>query len=156
MHEYADYRADLRLVIAPNNVPSNPCAYMGKALPPSAYAAQGAASNIYSSPLNFAADVASHGWTGFLNSQPLNSGTVQQNAAYGNYVFGVYMQTAGLTLSKSLSGANAFAAYRKGSNPNQYAGQQMDPNYPSLPVQNVGGWPVCPEKSRSIQAGSQI
>jgi hypothetical protein len=64
VHEYADYRADLRLVIAPNNVPSNPCAYMGKALPPSAYAAQGAASNIYSSPLDFAADVASAGGPG--------------------------------------------------------------------------------------------
>lgn len=138
MREYTDFQIDTLLVVAPNNlVPQNPCAYMGKALPPSAYAAQGAASNLYSSPLNFAADIASHGWTGFLNSQPLNSGTVQQNAAYGNYVFGVYMQTAGLTLSQALSGANAFAAYRKRSNPNQYAGQQMDPNYPSLPVQNV-------------------
>ena len=122
---------------ATNNVSKNPCAYMGKAMPPSAYAAQGAASNIYKNPISFAADTASKGWTGFLNSQPLNSGTVQQNAAYGNYVFGVYMQAAGLTLSQALSGANAFAAYRHIENPGQYAGQQMDPNYPSLPVQNV-------------------
>ena len=124
--------------IAPSNsVPTNPCIYRGRALPPSAYATAGAASNIYSSPLSFAADVVSKGWTGYLNTQPLNSGTVQQNAAYGNYVFGVYMQTAGLTLSQALTGANAFAAYRQQSNPNQYAGQQMDPNYPSLPVQNT-------------------
>ena len=119
-----------------NMVPSNPCSYRGRALPPSAYAAAGAASNISSHPLSFAAD-ASKGWTGYLNAQPLSSGTVNQNAAYGNYVFGIYMQTAGLKLSQALAGANAFAAIRKLSNPGQYAGQQMDPNYPSLPTQNT-------------------
>jgi len=101
---------------------------------PSAYATQGASAK--ASTISFALDTVM-GWIGYLNSQPLNSGTVQQNAAYGNYVFGVYMQAGGLTLSQALTGANTFAATRKAANPSQYAGQQMSANYPFLPIQNV-------------------
>lgn len=101
-------------------------------MPPSAYAAEGQAAR---NPLVFAADVT--GWPRghFLDAQPYASGTVLQRAAYGNYVFGVYMENAGLTLSQALSAANAFAdlsGAKYGAN-----NGPMDPNYPSLPAANV-------------------
>jgi hypothetical protein len=75
------------------------------------------------------------GWPkgGYLDAQPLASGTVPQNAAYGNYAYGVYMQAAGFSLYQSLSNANSYAFLRS-SYP---AGTPMDPNYGSLPAANV-------------------
>jgi hypothetical protein len=69
----------------------------------------------------------------YLDPQPLASGNVFQNQAYGNYVFGVYMASAGVSLNSALSGANAYAFLRS-SYP---SGTQMDPNYGSLPAANV-------------------
>jgi len=80
----------------------------------------------------------------YLDAQPLASGNVFQNQAYGNYVFGVYMSGAGTSLNSALNDASAFAlasgayfTYRKN-------GYQMDPNYPLLPAANVAnitnGW----------------
>ena len=113
----------------------NPCQYQGRALPPSAYAASGKAAN--GSPVNFALDLM--GWPrgDYLDAQPLASGTLFERQAYGNYVFGVYMQGAGVPLSLALSGANAYAAYSAFQNPTQYPGYQMDPNYPFLPAASV-------------------
>jgi len=73
----------------------------------------------------------------YLDPQPLASGTKYQNQAYGNYVFGVYMQAAGFSLPQTLSGANAYAAYSKLFNWKQYSGNQMDPNYSFLPAASV-------------------
>jgi RHS repeat-associated protein len=123
---------------AKNNGPSgpvvlkNPCSVQGRALPPGAYVTQGQQAN--SSTVNFALDVAM-GWPkgDYLDPQPLASGNVFQNQAYGNYVFGVYMASAGVSLNSALSGANAYAFLRS-SYP---SGTQMDPNYGSLPAANV-------------------
>ncbi len=122
-------------VEAANNGPvvlKNPCSVQGRALPPGAYVTQGQQAN--SSTVNFALDVAM-GWPkgDYLDPQPLASGNVFQNQAYGNYVFGVYMASAGVSLNSALSGANAYAFLRS-SYP---SGTQMDPNYGSLPAANV-------------------
>jgi RHS repeat-associated protein len=114
----------------------NPCQYQGRALPPSAYALAG--QTALANPINFYLDVAS-GWPRgkYLDPQPLASGNRYQNQAYGNYAFGVYMQAAGFSLYQTLSDAEAYAAWSKLSNWQQYAGNQMDPNYPLLPTASV-------------------
>lgn len=115
-------------------VPANPCQYAGRALSPSDYATAGSAAKWYSSPLTFALD-AWKGWpTGhYLDAQPLtNVPGTWRAAAYGNYVFGVYMQAAGVPLSVALTGGNTY-----GSTKTYPAGTPMDPNYPSLPAANV-------------------
>jgi hypothetical protein len=125
----------LQPAVAPSNpvVLKNPCPYQGRALPPSAYAQAGKAAN--GSPINFALDVTMGFPAGhYLDPQPLGSGNVFQNQAYGNYTFGVYMAGAGVSLSTALSGANAYAFFRS-SYPSS---TQMDPNYPSLPAASVG------------------
>lgn len=118
---------------APNSeVPQNPCQYGGRALPPSAYAAQGQAAN--GSLVNFTLDVTMGFPRGdFRDAQPLASGNPLQREAYGNYAFGVYMAAAGVPLSAALSGGNAYAFFSGA----QYPGRQMDSNYPSLPAANV-------------------
>jgi RHS repeat-associated protein len=124
--------------VAPSKpvVLQNPCVYMGRALPPSGYAMAGKQAN--GSPVNFFLDVTmGFPGGGYLDPQPLGSGNPFQNQAYGNYTFGVYMQSAGLTLSHALSGANGYAAFRKILNPRQYANQTMDSSYPSLPAASV-------------------
>ncbi|MGB6687307.1 MAG: RHS repeat-associated core domain-containing protein [Terracidiphilus sp.] len=112
----------------------NPCAYAGRAMTPSAYAAQGQAAN--GNLINFALDVK-YGFPrgGYLDAQPYAIGTSLQRAAYGNYVFGVYMENAGLSLSQTLSAANAYADISRA----QYGSSNgpMDRNYPSIPVANV-------------------
>jgi hypothetical protein len=100
-------------VVAPSKptVIPNPCPYQGRALPLSAYAQAGQAAN--GSPINFALDVTMGFPAGhYLDPQPLGSGNVYQNQAYGNYTFGVYMASAGVSLSTALSGANAYAFFR--------------------------------------------
>ncbi len=119
---------------APNKpvVLKNPCPYQGSALPPSAYAAQGQAAN--GNPINFALDATMGFPAGhYLDPQPLGSGNAFQNQAYGNYTFGVYMASAGVSLSTALSGANAYAFFRS-SYPSWI---QRDSNYGSLPAANV-------------------
>jgi hypothetical protein len=122
---------------APSNVtPANPCAYMGRALPPSAYASAGkAASN---NPVTSTLDLTK-GFRigGYLDAQPLASGNVFARAAYGNYAYGVYMASAGFPLSVTLAGADGIAAIHKLSNPNQYSGRQMDSFWGSIPAANV-------------------
>ncbi len=127
---------------AANNGPTapvvlnNPCSVQGRALPPSAYATQGQQAN--ASTVNFVLDIAM-GWPrgDYLDPQPLASGDKYQNQAYGNYVFGVYMQAAGFSLSQTLSAADAYAGYSKLLNWNQYSGNQIDPNYSFLPAASV-------------------
>jgi hypothetical protein len=117
---------------APNKgptVPANPCAYMGNAMPPSAYAAQGSTAKY--NPVNFTLD-ASMGFPrgDFLDAQMGRSGW--NVAAYGNYVFGVYMQAAGVPLGVALRGAEAYAATKT-----YPAGTPMAPGYPGLPSANA-------------------
>jgi RHS repeat-associated protein len=123
----------------PQNQPvvlQNPCQVQGRALPPSAYAQSGQAA--LANPSNFYLDVAMGFPRGsYLDAQPLASGTRFQNQAYGNYVYGVYMQAAGFSLYQTLSDAEAYAAYSKVWNWNQYSGDQMDPNYTLLPAASV-------------------
>jgi len=110
----------------------NPCPYQGRALSPSGYAQAGQAAN--GSPVNFTLDVTMGFPAGdYLDPQPLASGNVFQNQAYGNYTFGVYMASAGVSLPTALSGANAYAFVRA-SYP---ASTQMDQKYGSLPAANV-------------------
>jgi hypothetical protein len=110
----------------------NPCAYAGRALPPSAYAQAGQADNGH--PINFILDALTGFKRGhFADAQPYASGSPLQRAAYGNYVFGVFMQSAGLSLGDTLTAANAFADLSGA----QYPGRQMDSNYPSIPTANV-------------------
>jgi hypothetical protein len=95
--------------VAANNGPTsplvmkNPCGVQGRALPPGAYVTQGQQAN--ASTTNFLLDV-SMGWPkgDYLDPQPLASGNVFQNQAYGNYVFGVYMAAAGSELSVASGG----------------------------------------------------
>jgi len=128
---------------AANNGPSsplvmkNPCSVQGRALPPGAYVTQGQQAN--ASTTNFLLDV-SMGWPkgDYLDPQPLASGNVFQNQAYGNYVFGVYMASAGSSLNTALSGASALALGSGAYFTYTKNGYQMDPNYPLLPAANVG------------------
>ncbi len=114
-------------------IPDNPCAYMGRALPPSAYAAQGANA---ANPISLWMD--KRGWPrgGFLDAQPMASGTVQQRRAYGNYVFGVYMQAAGIPLSLAWYEANEYAG-NSGANYDPQADGPMDTEYTNLPAANI-------------------
>jgi hypothetical protein len=118
-----------------NNTPvvlQNPCQVQGRALPPSAYGASGQTAK--NSTTDFVLNVAMDWPKGHnLDSQQLASGTIWQNAAYGNYVYGVYMAGAGVSLSTALSGANTYAFFRS----HYPAGTPMDPNYGSLPAANV-------------------
>lgn len=104
-------------------VPANPCQYAGRALTPADYAAEGAAANesnyswfnsLFSlwggtGVENFYLNITGFPRGNYLDPQPLGSGNPVQNAAYGNYVYGVYMQAAGVPLWFALSGANAYA-----------------------------------------------
>ncbi len=115
-------------------VPSNPCSYTGRALTASDYATAGKASNGNST--NLALDAFKGFPRGdYLDAQPLASGNPQQRAAYGNYVFGVYMAAAGVPLSRALAGGNAYA-FLSGAKYGSSNGP-MDPNHGSLPAANV-------------------
>ena len=118
-------------------VMKNPCSVQGRALPPGAYETQGQQAN--AGTTNFLLDV-SMGWPkgDYLDPQPLASGNVFQNQAYGNYVFGVYMAAAGSSLNTALSGASALALGSGAYFTYTKNGYQMDPNYPLLPAANVG------------------
>jgi hypothetical protein len=72
---------------------------------------------------------------GYLDAQPMTDASVQQARAYGNYVYGVYMQAAGFPLFLALAGADAFAI-KSGA---QYGPSEgpMDPTYGSIPAANV-------------------
>jgi hypothetical protein len=74
---------------------------------------------------------------GYLDAQPMATGTTYERAAYGNYVFGAYMSAAGFPLTVTLAGADGIAFYHSLSNPGQYSGRAMDPTYSSLPAANV-------------------
>ncbi len=65
---------------------------------------------------------------GSLDAQPQGG-----SRAYGNYVFGAAMSSAGYSLSFTLSAANAFASV-SGAN---YPGFVMDSKYGSIPAANV-------------------
>jgi RHS repeat-associated protein len=111
-------------------VPKNPCQYQGRALAPSDYASMGKNTNL----LNFALDVH-YGWgTGqYMDAQPLTSVPGTWNAAaYGNYVYGVYMQAASAPLSVTLRGAEGYAARKT-----YPLGTPMQPGYPGLPSANA-------------------
>ncbi len=121
----------------PNDlVPKDPCNYAGRALDPGAYASMGKADYITSHPINLAMDVYKGFPRGdFLDAQPLAKGAPQQRAAYGNYVYGVFMQAAGVPLSAALSGANAYAFF-SGAKYGPANGPTAS-NYGSLPAANV-------------------
>ena len=74
----------------------------------------------------------------YLDPQPLASGNVFQKQAYGNYTFGVYMASAGVSLNTALSGASTYALVSGAYSTYIKNGYQMDPNYPLLPAANVG------------------
>lgn len=99
--------------IAPNNeVPSNPCAYMGRALPPSAYATAGQAAKW--NPVTAVRDL-SGGFKigGYLDAQTRAQGNPFERAAYGNYAYGVWMAASGTPLFVALAGANEIAFIHK-------------------------------------------
>lgn len=112
--------------------PSNPCQYQGRALSPSDYATMGKSAPWYS--LNFALDVH-YGWGSgqYLDAQPLTNVPGTWNAAaYGNYIYGVYMQSANVSPSVALRGAEAYALTKT-----YPRGTPMQPGYPGLPAANA-------------------
>ena len=114
-------------------VPPDPCQYMGRALPPSAYAAAGKAATW--NPVTAFLDLE-QGFAigGYLDPQPLASGSVAENAAYGNYAYGSYMAASGAPLWWALGGAEAHAAKNKLRNHKQYQDQRMAKRYPLIPA----------------------
>jgi hypothetical protein len=66
---------------------------------------------------------------GFLDAQVRYGGS----QAYANYVFGVYTNAAGYSLSTTLNAANAYGALFS----NYPTGTVMDPNYTHIPAVNV-------------------
>jgi RHS repeat-associated protein len=130
------FAAEATAKAAGDVTPTNPCVYAGRALDPSAYAAAGkaAANNPVKSTLDLNKGFAIGG---YLDAQPLATGNVYERAAYGNYVFGAYMASAGFPLFMTLGGADAIAAIHKMSNRRQYSNRKMHPTYGSLPAANV-------------------
>ena len=118
----------------------NPCASIGRALPPSVYATAGKASKW--NPVNALLDL-SMGFKigGYLDAQPLAQGNPFERAAYGNYAYGVWMEASGTPLSVALAGANGIALlnkYKPGGYRNQYSGRQMgSPFFTSIPAANI-------------------
>ena len=119
-----------------NEVPQDPCKYAGENPGPAFWAARGADAEW--NPLIFYKD-ARYGFAigGYLDAQPMATGTVYERAAYGNYVFGAYMAAAGVNLQDALAVANDVAWWHSRKNPGQYAGRNMDSNFPALPTANV-------------------
>jgi hypothetical protein len=119
-----------------NEAPQNPCTYAGRNLDPSAWAAMGKDTKL--NPFTTTYDLyKGFAISGYLDAQPMATGTVYEKAAYGNYVFGAYMSAAGFPLGVTLAGANAKAYLNSRSNPSQYSNRVMDPKYRSLPAANV-------------------
>jgi len=120
---------------AANNGPvvvKNPCQFQGRALSPSDYGTSGQQSR--NSTTNLVLDIAMGFPAGhYLDPQPLAAGDVFQRQAYGNYAYGVYMASAGVSLNNALSGANTYAFFRS-SYPKS---TPMDPTYGSLPAASV-------------------
>jgi hypothetical protein len=115
-----------------NLVPANPCAYTGRALTAYDYASAGKASN--GNLLNLALDAYKGFPTGdYLDPQPLASGNALQNAAYGNYAFGVYMAAAHVPLSVALTGAAVFGLHHTYTPANG----PRDSTFRNLPAANV-------------------
>ena len=85
------------------------------------------------------------GWrtSHYLDPQPLATGNVFQRQAYGNYVFGVYMASAGVSLGDTFAYASLYPGYKAtmtlqlgptGIYPN---GTLMDKTYTNIPVASV-------------------
>jgi RHS repeat-associated protein len=118
-----------------NFVPANPCQYAGRALDPSAYASQGKSDNGH--PFTIVLNSVTGFPRGhFFDAQPLAAGTLLQRAAYGNYVYGVYMAAAGIPLSTALSAGNAYA-FLSGATYDPKKNGPFDPKYGSIPAANV-------------------
>jgi RHS repeat-associated protein len=118
-----------------NNGPvvvKNPCQFQGRALSPYDYSTSGQQAK--NSTTNFVLDVSMGFPAGhYLDPQPLASGNIFQNQAYGNYTFGIYMAAAGVSLNTALSGANTYAFFFS-----RYPkGIRRDSKYGSLPAASV-------------------
>ncbi len=117
---------------SPNRaVPANPCQYAGHALPPSAYAARGQAAKW--NPFTALQDLRSFQRGGALDAQPMTGAPPLQAAAYGNYVYGVWMAASGTPLWAALLGGSGYALFSGA----QYPGRTMDPTYGWIPADNV-------------------
>ena len=122
----------------------NPCGAAGNAPDPSRYAQLGkdvqtlanfsdgfpsdAIESRRAANLLDAGNLASFHRGGWLDAQASGS-----SAGYANYVFGVYMNAAGYSLSEALSGANAYASLFASYTQHP----QMDSTYTSVPSVNV-------------------
>jgi hypothetical protein len=113
-------------------VPADPCKYTGRALTAYDYASAGKASE--GNPLNLALDAYKGFPTGdYLDPQPIASGNALQNAAYGNYAFGVYMAAAHVPVSVALTGAALFGLHHTYTSANG----PRDSIFRNLPAANV-------------------
>jgi hypothetical protein len=121
--------------LRPDEVPPNPCQFAGSAMSPQQYAALGHAAMW--NPLTAVQDLKGFSIGGPLDAQPQASGDYLQRAAYGNYVYGVWMRASGAPLWVALEGANEIAWYHSLSNPNQFPGRRMASFFWSLPQANV-------------------
>ena len=102
----------------------NPCAPSGFAPDPGFYADLGNAANWMQNDVN----LFNFHRGGYLDAQADGG-----SPAYANYIFGVYMNAAGYSLSLTLSAANAYGAAFSHYRP----GTPMDPNYTHIPAANV-------------------
>ncbi len=93
----------MQSVLPPKNeVPDNVCEFAGNAPDPSFWASAGKASKW--DPISAVLDL-SKGFKigGYLDAQPMATGDPYQRAAYGNYVFGVWMRASGTPLPIALT-----------------------------------------------------
>jgi len=104
-----------------------PCDPSGRAPDPSFYAGLGESAGWFHNDVN----LFEFHRGGLLDAQADGGST-----AYANYVFGVYLNAAGYSLSQTLAAANAYGALFSHYNPAKVPGG-MDRNYPSIPAVNV-------------------
>jgi RHS repeat-associated protein len=101
-----------------------PCVGAGHAHDPTYYAALGQSADPIVNDINLYE---------FRRGGSLDAQAQGADPSYANYVFGVYMNAAGYSLSTTLAAANLYARARSHYSKNV----PMDPSYPSTPAANV-------------------
>jgi RHS repeat-associated protein len=112
------------------------CAPSGKALPPSYFQNLGKSSNLIDNALNLIS---------FRHGAMLDAQAYGADPAYANYVFGVYMASAGYTLYQSLDIASTYAAFPASKSKFPFIGKKypklrptdFDPNFGNTPAVNI-------------------
>jgi RHS repeat-associated protein len=119
---------------ATNQPPDNPCAPMGSAPGPQQWAASGYGAQVEMSiPFGLIGALAQ--MSQFHHGGSLDAQAAGGSQAYANYVYGVYMAAAGISLAEALQYADLYGALLAQYQPNQLS--DADPSYPDIPLDNV-------------------